>query len=113
MTRYGSFDLETLLLGVIKSVVDFLLWMFRVHALSTVGMVFPIVNGSASARPANHAITDTAVIMDLRDRHLAKAKADPKSDPDAVKAINWHFALKDATIRKVEKARLAAERDRR
>ena len=28
---------------------------------------------------------------------------------EAIKAINWHFALKDATIRKVEKARLAAE----
>jgi hypothetical protein len=60
-------------------------------------------------RPAKGNITDTAVIMDLRDRHLAKAKADPNHDPDAIKAINWHFALKDATIRKVEKARLAAE----
>jgi hypothetical protein len=60
-------------------------------------------------RPVGHKITDTAVIMDLRDRHLAKAKADPNHDPDAIKAINWHFALKDATIRKVEKARIAAE----
>jgi len=61
-------------------------------------------------RPANHKITDTAVIMDLRDRHLVKAKADPSNDVAvAVKAINWHFALKDATIRKVEKARVAAE----
>ena len=61
-------------------------------------------------RPVGHQITDTAVIMDLRDRHLAKAKADPSNDvAEAVKAINWHFALKDATIRKVEKARIAAE----
>jgi hypothetical protein len=61
-------------------------------------------------RPATHKITDTAVIMDLRDRHLVKAKADPSNDvAEAVKAINWHFALKDATIRKVEKARLDAE----
>ena len=61
-------------------------------------------------RPANHQITDTAVIMDLRDRHLVKAKADPGNDiTEAVKAINWHFALKDATMRKVEKARIAAE----
>jgi len=47
--------------------------------------------------------------MDLRDRHLAKVKADPHSDPEAIKAINWHFALKDATIRRVEKARITAE----
>jgi hypothetical protein len=61
-------------------------------------------------RPVGHQITDTAVIMDLRDRHLVKAKADPTNDvAEAVKAINWHFALKDATMRKVEKARIAAE----
>ena len=60
-------------------------------------------------RPAKGNITDTAVIMDLRDRHLAKAKADPKHDPDAIKAINWYFALKNATIRNIEKARIAAE----
>ncbi len=60
-------------------------------------------------RPIGHRITDTAVIMDLRDRHLAKVKADPHPDPEAIKAINWHFALKDATIRRVEKARIAAE----
>jgi hypothetical protein len=36
-----------LLVGVIKSVVNFLLWMFRVHAVSTVGVVFPFVNGPA------------------------------------------------------------------
>jgi hypothetical protein len=44
VARYGSFDLETLLVGVIKSVVDFLLWTLRVHAVSTVGVVFPFVN---------------------------------------------------------------------
>jgi len=61
-------------------------------------------------RPVGHQITDTAVIMDLRDRHLVKAKADPSNDvAEAVKAINWHFALKDATIRKVEKARIVAQ----
>jgi hypothetical protein len=47
VARYGSFDLETLLVGIVKSVVDFLLWMFRVHAVSTVGVVFPFVNGPA------------------------------------------------------------------
>ena len=60
-------------------------------------------------RPAKGNITDAAVIMDLRDRHIAKAKADPKHDPDAIKAINWYFAGKNATIRNIEKARIAAE----
>jgi hypothetical protein len=48
VARHGSFDLETLLVGVIKSVVNFLLWMFKVHAVSTVGVVFPFVNGPAA-----------------------------------------------------------------
>jgi hypothetical protein len=43
---YGSFDFESLPVCVVKSVVDFLLWMFRVHVLSTVDVVFPPVNGS-------------------------------------------------------------------
>ena len=65
---------------------------------------------SGLPRPLNHAITDTAVVMELRDKHLAKAAADPANDvAEAQKAIRWHFALRDATMRKVEKARLAAE----
>jgi hypothetical protein len=65
---------------------------------------------SGLPRPLKHAITDTAVVMELRDKHLAKAAADPANDvAEAQKAINWHFALKDATMRRVEKARPAAE----
>jgi len=40
VTGHGSFDIETLLVGVIKSVVDFLLGMFRVHAVSTIVCCF-------------------------------------------------------------------------
>ncbi len=65
---------------------------------------------SGLPRPVGHRIIDTAVIMELRDKHLAKAKADPRNDiAEAVKAINWHFARKDATLRKVETARIAAQ----
>ncbi len=60
-------------------------------------------------RPANHAITDTAVILKLRDKYLAKAAADPKNDPAAVQAIHEHFEGMDATLRNLEKERAAAE----
>ncbi len=65
---------------------------------------------SGLPRPLKHAITDTEVVMELRDKHLARAAADPRNDVvEAERAIRWHFALKDATMRRVEKARLAAE----
>ncbi len=60
-------------------------------------------------RPTNHAITDTAVILKLRDDYLAKAAADPKNDPAAVQAIHEHFEGMDATLRNLEKERAAAE----
>jgi hypothetical protein len=65
---------------------------------------------SGLPRPLTHRITDTAVVMELRDKHLAKAKADPRNNiAEAVKAINWYFALKNTTMRKVEAARIAAQ----
>jgi hypothetical protein len=80
------------------------------YYLNNAGQVDGLGAESGLPRPATGNITDTAIIMALRDKHLAKAKADPRNDvAEAVKAINWHFALKDATIRKVEKARIAAE----
>jgi hypothetical protein len=80
------------------------------YYLNNAGQVDGLGAEAGLPRPADHQITDTAVIMALRDKHLAKAKADPGNDvAEAIKAINWHFALKDATIRKVEKARIAAE----
>ncbi|MBV9550377.1 MAG: DUF1592 domain-containing protein [Alphaproteobacteria bacterium] len=80
------------------------------YYLNNAGQVDGLGAESGLPRPAKGNITDTSIIMMLRDKHLAKAKADPRNDvADAIKAINWHFALKDATIRKVEKARTAAE----
>ncbi len=64
---------------------------------------------SGSPRPVGHQITDTAVIMGLRDKYLARAAADPRADKAAPAAIRDHFARIDATLRRVEKERAAAE----
>lgn len=64
---------------------------------------------SGSPRPVGHQITDTAVIMGLRDKYLAKAASDPSNDPVAASAIRDHFNRINATLRKVEKERTAAE----
>jgi mono/diheme cytochrome c family protein len=64
---------------------------------------------SGTPRPADHQITDTAVIMALRDAYLAKAKADPKNDPVAPEAIRDHFDRMNATLRNLEKERADAE----
>ncbi len=64
---------------------------------------------SGSARPPDHQITDTAVIMGLRDAYLAKAMADPKNDPAAPEAIRDHFDRVNTTLRTLEKMRVDAE----
>ncbi len=64
---------------------------------------------SGTARPLDHEITDTAVIMGMRDAYLAKAAADPKNDPVAAEAIRDHFGRVDATLRSLEKERKDAE----
>jgi hypothetical protein len=64
---------------------------------------------SQTARPVNHEVTDTAVIMGLRDAYLAKAGADPGNDPAAADAIRDHFQRVDDTLRSVERMRIAAE----
>ncbi len=64
---------------------------------------------SASERPANHAITDTEVILAMRDAYLAKAAADPTRDPVAPVAIRDHYERIDATLRNIEKERQLAE----
>jgi hypothetical protein len=71
-----------------------------------------VVAGDAEAgtpRPANHQITDTPVIMALRDAYVAKALADPKNDPVAPQAIRAHFDRMNATLRSLEKERADAE----
>jgi Protein of unknown function (DUF1592)/Protein of unknown function (DUF1588)/Protein of unknown function (DUF1587)/Protein of unknown function (DUF1595)/Protein of unknown function (DUF1585) len=64
---------------------------------------------SATARPADHQITDAAVILGLRDAYLAKALADPKNDTIAPQAIRDHFERVNTTLRNLEKERVDAE----
>jgi hypothetical protein len=64
---------------------------------------------SGTTRPADHEVTDTAIVTGLRDAYLAKALADPKNDPLAAPAIREHFDGVNATIRTVEKERMDAE----
>ncbi|HYP14199.1 MAG TPA: DUF1592 domain-containing protein [Bryobacteraceae bacterium] len=63
---------------------------------------------SGTARPANHALTDSKVITDMRDAYLAKAAADPKNDPIAAHAIRDHYDRIDATLRSLERQRTEA-----
>jgi hypothetical protein len=64
---------------------------------------------SASPRPPDHAITDTTVIMNLRDEYLARAEADPESDPVVPEAIRDHFNRVNVTLRALEKEHAEAE----
>ena len=64
---------------------------------------------SATDRPANHAITDTEVIMAMRDAYLAKADASVTNDPVASTAIRDHYDRINATLRGIEQARQLAE----
>ena len=64
---------------------------------------------SGSARPPDHAITDAPVIEAMRDAYLARAAADPKSDPIAPEAVRKHFDGVNATLRNLEKERADAE----
>jgi hypothetical protein len=64
---------------------------------------------AGSPRPANHAITDEAVVMQLRDAYLAKAAANPANDPLAPTAIRDHFSRVNTTLRYLEKERVDSE----
>jgi hypothetical protein len=64
---------------------------------------------SGTARPTDHEITDTEVIMGLRDAYLAKAAANPANDPIAPEAIRDHFDRMNATLRGLEKEKRDAE----
>jgi hypothetical protein len=48
MAGHGSSNVETLLVGIVKSVVDFLLRMLGMHSLSNIGLLFPLVNDPTS-----------------------------------------------------------------
>jgi hypothetical protein len=64
---------------------------------------------AGTPRPADHQITDSEVIMDIRNAYLAKAGADPNNDPVAAQAIREHFDRVNATLRNLEKERMDAE----
>ena len=64
---------------------------------------------SGTPRPADHEITDEAIIMQMRDAYLAKALADPTNDPVAPEAIRDHFDRVNNTLRGLEKERIDAE----
>ncbi|MEO8662573.1 MAG: DUF1592 domain-containing protein [Bryobacteraceae bacterium] len=64
---------------------------------------------SATARPADHEVTDAAVILAMRDAYLAQAKANPTNDPIAPKAIREHYDGVNATLRALENEHKVAE----
>jgi hypothetical protein len=64
---------------------------------------------SASDRPVGHEITDSEVILAMRDAYLAKAAANPANDPIAPQAIRDHFDRMNATLRHLEKEHAESE----
>jgi mono/diheme cytochrome c family protein len=64
---------------------------------------------AGTERPTDHPITDTAVIMAMKDAYLAKAAADPSNDPVAAEAIRYHFDQVNATLRRLEREQVEAE----
>ena len=64
---------------------------------------------SGSDRPLDHEVTDTAVIMKMKEAYLAKAAADAKNDLVAPQAIREHFDQVNTTLRTLEKEHVEAE----
>ncbi|MBL8178894.1 MAG: DUF1592 domain-containing protein [Bryobacterales bacterium] len=64
---------------------------------------------SASDRPVGREIWEESVIREMRDAYLAKAAAKPSNDPIAAHAIRAHYDEINATLRNIEKLKLAAE----
>jgi hypothetical protein len=64
---------------------------------------------SASERPADHAVTDEAVIMQMKEKYLKRAFQNETNDPAAPEAIRDHFDHIDATLRGLERTRTEAE----
>jgi mono/diheme cytochrome c family protein len=60
-------------------------------------------------RPLDKAIDDPAVIFEIRDAYLAKAKADSRNDPMARTAIEYHFQWINDTLRRIQRMRIDAE----
>jgi hypothetical protein len=64
---------------------------------------------AGTLRPANHKITDSEIILQIRDKYLAKAAADPANDPIAPEAIRFHYDDINATLRNLERLHLESE----
>ncbi len=90
-------------------IADFSARTWTQYYFNQSGEVFGKGDESGSERPADHAVTDAAVIFKMRDVYLAKAAADPTNDPAAAEAIRDHFNQMNATLRSLEKERAAAE----
>src|SRR5271156_2028821 len=90
-------------------IADFSARTWTQYYFNQSGEVFGKGAESGSERPADHAVTDAAVIFKMRDTYLAKAAADPTNDPIAAEAIRAHFNQTNATLRSLEKERADAE----
>ena len=70
----------------------------------------PLSTESGSKRPVGHEVTDQFVILQMRDKYLARWGLDKEhNDPVAPKAFRWHYGLINATLRDLEKQHAAAE----
>ncbi len=92
-----------------ETIADFSARTWTQYYFNQSGEVFGKGDESGSERPADHAVTDAAVIFKMRDVYLAKVAADPTNDPAAAEAIRDHFDQMNATLRSLEKERAAAE----
>jgi hypothetical protein len=90
-------------------IADFTARTWTQYFFNQSGEVYGWGDEAASPRPADHAITDTPVIMKLQDAYLTKAEADEKNDPVAPEAIRDHFSRVNATLRGLEKEHADAE----
>jgi hypothetical protein len=64
---------------------------------------------SGTLRPSDKELTAEAVIAGFKTSFLSKAAADADTQPIAVQAITDHFDRVNATLRRIERARLDAE----
>jgi hypothetical protein len=64
---------------------------------------------SGTLRPSDKEVTAEPVVLSFKASFLAKAAADDMNDPIAMQAIADHFDRVNATLRTIERERLAAE----
>jgi mono/diheme cytochrome c family protein len=64
---------------------------------------------SGTLRPSDKDVTSESVVLGFKTAFLAKAAADDSNNPVAMQAIADHFDRVNATLRAIERERLAAE----